>query len=163
MYSCVRLHCVLSLYCVASYCIVVWNKLAIIHNPPIPPHATSVQDLAHQCCPLMSGMGSLTKANERDKHCQRPRGLSSTQILIKLQFWNLDLTLTLKSQPNISISTKSKPSPSRPLKLLKPLKFSKPTQVPHAPSSLLSPPNPLKSLNTYKLQLFMGTKQTQNC
>ena len=51
-------------------------------------------------------------------------------------------------------------SPSRPLK---PLKFSKPTQVPHASSSLLSPPNPLKSLNTYKLQLFMGTKQTQNC
>ena len=54
-------------------------------------------------------------------------------------------------------------SPLKPLNLLKPLKSSKPTQVLHAPSSLLSPPNPLKSLNTYKLQLFMGTKQTQNC
>ena len=47
---------------------------------------------------------------------QRTRGLSSyhkitirsSQILNILQFQNLDYALTLKSQPSISISTKSK-------------------------------------------------------
>ena len=58
-------------------------------------------------------MGALVKTLPK---AQRTGGLSSyhkitvlsSQILNILQFQNLDKAITLKSQPNISISTKSK-------------------------------------------------------
>ena len=61
---------------------------------------------------LVTGKGSRNseQMNIKVKHCQRHNSAGVefisqvlTQILIKVHFCNLDLTLTLKSQPNISI------------------------------------------------------------
>ena len=60
----------------------------------------------------VTGKGSRNseQMNIKVKHCQRYNSTGVefisqvlTQILIKVHFCNLDLTLTLKSQPNISI------------------------------------------------------------
>ena len=78
----------------------IQKYVAILHsaNSLSLSNLTFSQQLCFTKCAMQCLVSSLYK-----KHCQRHNGQILTKILTKFQFQNLDLALTSKSQPNISI------------------------------------------------------------